>query len=149
MRAIRLDHPILLHIRSSLWNHSKQEHTEDMLKKNWPQLVTSPIKIVLIDLHNKWPCASSGVATNLMHLHPNKTNMIHEFYKHLATVSSVLRYKPWCQAIQILKCQRWLRGGLMWTICYPCAMYAICKNTVLSIRVPIPSLFEISFYLRM
>ena len=114
---------------------------------NWWHL--PPKKNHWIDLHNKWPCASSGVATNLMHLCPYQTTMIHELYKYLATVSSMLRYKPWCQAIQMLKCQWWVCGGLMWTVCYPCAMYATCKNKVLSIRVPIPLLFEISFYLHM
>jgi len=43
-----------------------------------------------------------GVATNLMHLHPNMKTVIHEFYRSLAPVYSMLRYKPWCQAIQML-----------------------------------------------
>ena len=101
-----------------------------------------------IDLHNKWSRATWGVvATNLMHLHPNKKTFIHELYRSLAPVYYMLRSKTWCQAIQMLKCQWWLCGCLMWTICYPCAMYTVCKNKVHIIRVPVTLLLEISLYL--
>ena len=44
------------------------------------------------------------------------------------------------------KCRKWLSGGLMCTICYPCAMYTSRQDIVLCIRGCVSMFFEAPFY---